>query len=490
MVQNGRHYIENKWIKGSGEKFNSSNPATHEVVWTGHQADSQEVNYALRAAREAFPHWASLTLEERCVYLNRFQTLLTEHKTNLAETISKESGKPLWESLTEVDAMIRKIPISIESFHDRCKSLLQTTGDKTMLTRHRPHGVIAILGPFNLPGHLPNGHIIPALLAGNTVVLKPSEFTPKVAETMIQLWEEAQLPKGVLNMVQGGAIVGELLVTHPETDGLFFTGSYRVGKHLSALYGKHPEKILALEMGGNNPLVVDQISDPTAAAYTIIQSAYLTAGQRCTCARRLIVVQSNSNEKMMSQLIEMITKIKVGPYTDSPEPFMGPVISTATVERLLSHQEWLSNMGGKFMVKMSQPDPDLAFVTPGLMDVSLISGRPDEEMFGPFLQVIWVKNFEEAIVEANRTSYGLSAGLLSDSSIHYQQFNQQIKAGIINWNVQTTNANSNAPFGGTGWSGNHRPSAYYAADYCAFPVASIEAQRLLLPEKFLPGLSL
>lgn len=483
------HFINQKWGQGKGPLFESLNPANQDVVWKGHAGSVTEVQAAVKAARNAFPTWFKTPLKKRIAFLELFREELKNSEDALAEAISQEIGKPLWESKSEVNAMITKVSISIDAYHKRCPEITHQFPSYLSITRHKPHGVIAIFGPFNFPGHLPNGHIIPALLAGNTIVLKPSELAPLVSETIINLWEKCKLPAGVINLVQGGRETGRLLAQHPEIDGLFFTGSWATGRIFAEQFAPHPQKILALEMGGNNPLVFDKVDDINAAAYTTIQSAFLTSGQRCTCARRLIVVEGNQGAAFIAELVRMTQGIKVGPYTSSPEPFMGPVISTHTAKQLLEAQRKLISLGGSPLIEMQQLEPDSALLFPGIIDVSAIQNRPDEEIFGPLLQLIRVPDFNAAIQEANRTVYGLTAGLMSKQESHYRQFYQQIRAGVINWNYPLTGASSAAPFGGIGHSGNHRPSAFYAADYCAYPVASMESPTINLPTHPLPGLS-
>lgn len=466
-------------------KFTSINPATGATIWEGNESSPAEIDQTLGTARKAFESWSLLPIEERIAHLNAFSEELKG--SSLAETISLETGKPLWESKGEVSAMLGKIPISVEAYKERCPDREKPHPTARSITTHRPHGVVAVFGPFNFPGHLPNGHIVPALLAGNTVILKASELTPRTAEEMVALWHASGLPQGVLQLVQGGPAVGKLLAYHPELDGLFFTGSWPIGKEISEHYGSHPGKILALEMGGNNPLIIGNISDAKAAAYQTIQSAYLTAGQRCTCARRLIVV---NNRPFIDEVSALLKGITVGPYTDAPEPFMGPVISNYAAESLLSEQNRLLTHGAQPIHLMDRPHTDLPFLTPGLIDVTHMNERSDGECFGPLLQVIHVPNLSDALIEANNTKYGLSAGIFSDDPEEYALFSRKIRAGVVNWNTPLTGASSAAPFGGVGHSGNHRPSAYYAADYCSYPVASLLNERLSLPEKPIPGLSL
>lgn len=481
-------FIDGRWIEGAGPAILSRDPATDQPVWQGNAAAGPQIEAAMNAARTALEAWADLGIEARIAFLLRFAEQLKSHRSELAEIISREIGKPRWESLTEVDSMTGKVPVSIEAFNERRKPVERPMGGGIAATRFKPHGVVAVFGPFNFPGHLPNGHIVPALLAGNTVVFKPSELTPGVAHKTVELWQAAGLPAGVLNLVQGGRETGALLAAHPGIDGLFFTGSATVGRALSRALADHPDKILALEMGGNNPLIVHETADVDAAAYATIQSAFITAGQRCTCARRLIVPAGQAGDAFIERLRESSERVRVGRYTDEPEPFMGPVISRGAADALLAAQSNLKEKGGRTILEMRRIGTSGAMLSPGMIDVTAIPDRPDTEIFGPLLQIVRVPDFSVAIDEANHTAFGLAAGLLSDDRELYEQFFRKIRAGVVNWNRPTTGASGSLPFGGVGLSGNHRPSGYYATDYCSYPVASMEEAKLSLPGKLTPGI--
>ncbi|KMN21373.1 MAG: succinylglutamate-semialdehyde dehydrogenase [Pseudomonas helleri] len=483
-------YIAGAWQNGQGEIIESLNPVTQQVLWTGHAANAEQVSEAVKAARQAFAAWAKRSFEERLSVLEAFAASLKTHADELARCIGEETGKPLWESATEVTSMINKVAISVQSYRERTGEKSGPLGDATAVLRHKPHGVVAVFGPYNFPGHLPNGHIVPALLAGNSVVFKPSELTPKVAELTVKCWIEAGLPAGVLNLLQGARKTGVALAAHAGIDGLFFTGSSRTGNSLHQQFAGRPDKILALEMGGNNPLVIDQVADLDAAVYTIIQSAFISAGQRCTCARRLLVPQGAWGDRLLERLVEVSKDIEVGEFDQQPAPFMGSVISLSAARDLLAAQTLLIDNGAQVLLRMTQPSTTAALLTPGIIDVTDVSERSDEELFGPLLQVFRYSDFDAAIAEANNTAFGLAAGLLSDSEARYQQFWLESRAGIVNWNKQLTGAASSAPFGGVGASGNHRASAYYAADYCAYPVASLETPTLALPAALTPGVRL
>lgn len=468
------NFINGRWSEGAGDTFTSANPANSETVWEGRAATAADVDAAVDAARAAFVSWSLTNLDERLVIIRRYAELVNENKPELAALISAEAGKVMWDALGEATAMANKIEISLKAYEERTGSREAVNGAIRSKLSHRPHGVMAVFGPYNFPGHLPNGHIVPALIAGNTIVFKPSELTPAVAERMVKFWEEAGLPAGVLNLVQGARDTGAALVASEDIDGLLFTGSANTGLAIARQLLDRPHVIQALEMGGNNPLIVHDVEDLEAAAVMTISSAYISSGQRCTCARRLIVPEGAAGDAFIEALAGAIDGLAVGAGTADPEPFMGPVISAVAADNVLKAQADLEAAGGVVIRRaVKLPDGD-AFLSPGLIDVTAVADRPDEEVFGPLLQVIRVPDFAAAVVEANNTKYGLASGLISDNRGNYDYFFPRSRAGIVNWNQQLTGAASTAPFGGIGWSGNHKPSAYYAADYCAYAVATME----------------
>ncbi|MCM8526684.1 MAG: succinylglutamate-semialdehyde dehydrogenase [Lentisphaeraceae bacterium] len=479
-------FIDGKWSEAAGAEFTSSNPANGEILWTGKESDKNDVSLAVDAAKKAFESWRLLSVEERTVHLERYKSLLESRKEEFALLVSKETGKPRWECLTEIGAMIGKLAISLKAYEERCPERVSPAGDAMSVLRFRPIGVMAVYGPFNLPVHLPNGHILPALIAGNTVVFKPSEQTPSSGEFMVKLFEEAGLPDGVVNLVQGSRETGEALADNDDVNGILFTGSYKVGCILHKKYGGRPEKMLALEMGGNNPLIVHDVKDLKASAYLTILSAFITAGQRCVCARRLIVPEGEQGDKFIKCLVDMSSKLSVGDPASDPEPFIGPVISRLSADLVMKAKAQLIKKGAKELLEMKQ---DGALLSPGILDVSGMK-LEDHEVFGPLLQIIRVKNFDAAVDEANNTQFGLSAGLICDDPHKYAKFIRLSNAGIVNWNRQITGAVSTNPFGGSGFSGNYRPSAYFAADYCAYPVASIEINKVEMPSSILPGVKI
>jgi succinylglutamic semialdehyde dehydrogenase len=444
------------------------------------------IDDAVAAAKSAASPWASTPQPARNERIQAVAAEYKRRKSEIAETICRQTGKPRWEAAAEVDAMVNKAAISIAAQAERCNPTSRLIGDVTASMRYRPIGVLAVLGPFNMPGHLPNGHLMPAVLAGNTVVFKPSELTPQIGQIMADIWRSVGFPPGVFNLVQGGADVGAALVSHADIDGVLFTGSRNVGGAISKLLADHPEKMLALEMGGNNPLIVWDCGDLVAAAHVIVQSAFITSGQRCSCARRLIVPAGPAGDAIVERLIKTMSMIRVGLYADDPEPFMGPVISAKAADAILLAQLDLIHRGGKTLVEVRRDARHAALLKPGLIDMTGAKQR-DEEIFGPLLQLIRVDDFDSAIATANRTQYGLSAGLLSDRPELFEKFRATIRAGVVNFNSPLTGARSDLPFGGIGFSGNHRPGAYFAADYCRDPVASLESPRVVTTK--LPGVN-
>jgi succinylglutamic semialdehyde dehydrogenase len=485
----GRLYLGGAWVEGQGPRFASTDPATGETVWEGASASANDVARAVGFARAAGASWARRPRAQRIEALQRYKAVLQERAPAYAEAISRETGKALWETKAELGSMAGKVDISIRAYDERTGEREAATAFGRAVLRHKPHGVAAVLGPFNFPGHLPNGHIVPALLAGDSVVFKPSEETPLTGQLMVEAFEAAGLPAGVVNLVQGPKETGAALLDQP-IDGLFFTGSASAGAHFRRKFADNPHVILALELGGNNPLLVWDVADPVAAASIVVQSAFVTTGQRCSCARRLIVREGPEGDAVIEAVSALAGRLVVGPWNGADEPYMGPLISARGAQGALAAADKLVALGGR-VVRPFEAAPDLgpAFVRPGIIDMTSVSGAPDEEIFAPVLQVRRVEDdLFKAIGVANDTRYGLSAGLITDNPDHWQNFIANIRAGVVNLNRPTTGAAGDMPFGGLGSSGNHRPSAYYAADYCAYPVASFEAAEVKGVEGEMKGL--
>ncbi|WP_309750452.1 succinylglutamate-semialdehyde dehydrogenase [Novosphingobium sp.] len=455
----------------SAPEIVSYEPATGAEIWRGKHGNVDDV---VDRARRAWPAWAAQPLSNRIELVRRFANEVRKQAEELATLIARETGKPMWEARTEVESVVNKVEISIRAYAERtAQRKLDNALQGTAALRHKPHGVLAVLGPYNFPAHLPNGHIVPALIAGNAIVFKPSEKTPATADLLVRCFHRAGISAAVVQLLIGGPEEGQALVGHEGIDGILFTGSAHTGIAINRRLALRPDKIVALEMGGNNPIVVWDTPKLTDAAVLVVQSAFTSAGQRCTAGRRLIV-KASLYDALISEVKRLADRIIVGAPFDEPAPFMGPVIDNAAADGLTESFLYLLSHGGKAIKHMVRTDDNLPFLSPAIIDVTGIKDRPDVELFGPLLQVIQVTDFDEAIAEANNTRFGLAASLVGGSPQDYNRFWANVRAGVINWNRPTNGASSAAPFGGVGLSGNHRPSAYYAADYCAYPVASTE----------------
>ena len=470
---NKNNYISGEWVTGTGADFNSADPSRDgeaAMIWSGNAAGQDQCRRAFTAAKAAFETWARLPLKARLAPVLRYKDIAAARKDEMARLIAQETGKQLWDASGEAGALSAKVDISLAAYEERTGQSARETAFGSADLQHRPHGVMAVLGPYNFPAHLPNGQILPSLIAGNTVVFKPSELTPAVGALLAEFYAQAGFPDGVFNMIQGGRETGALVLSDPDLDGLLFTGSAKTGAFIHKHFAGRPEIVLALEMGGNNPLVVWNAADVDAAASIIAQSAFLTSGQRCTCARRLIVPSGAKGDAVIAALSAFMRRMTLGAW-DAPAATMGPLISADIAGHVVASAHALEAAGAKALVPAALTAAGPAYVSPGLYDVTGIDAA-DEEIFGPVLTVTRAKSWDAAIAAANATRFGLAAGLISDEAALWEDFRRRIRAGVVNFNRPTTGAASFLPFGGPGASGNHNPGAYYAADFCAWPMAS------------------
>ncbi len=458
----------------SDSEIISYEPATGAELWRGRIGDVDE---AVSRARRAWPAWAAQPLTTRMELVRRFANELRKEHEKLATTIARETGKPLWEASAEVETVINLVEISIRAYAERtAQRKFDNALQGMMALRHKPHGVMAVIGPFCAPAELPAYHIIPALIAGNTVVFKASEKAPASGEMLIRCFTQAGIAANVVQFLAGGPAEGQDLAVHDGIDGVLFTGSAHTGITINRKLAARPDKIVALEMGGSNPMVVWDTPKVTDAAALIVQSAFAGTGQRCTAARRLIV-KSSIYDTIVGEVKALADRIIFGQPFDEPAPFMGPVIDNPTADGLTESFLYLLSNGGKAIKHLVRPDDTLPFLTPAIIDTTGVKDRPDVELFGPILQVIRAEDFDHAIAEANSTRFGLAASLVGGSPQDYNRFWAHVRAGVVNWNRATIGTSAAAPIGGIGLSGNHRPSGYYAADYCAYPVSSAELEQ-------------
>jgi len=453
------------------EIIQSVDPATGEIVW---QAPVSDVDAQIALVESCWADWASRPSSYRAETMRRFANGVRAHEEALATLISRETGRPLWHARQEVGSVPERVEKAIQAYSERTgqRQAEGALGARTAV-RHKPHGVLGVITPHVLPARIAVDHIIPALLAGNGVVFKPSEKTPATGEMLVRLMREAGISEGLVQCVVGGGAEGEALAADPRVSGILFTGSTQTGLAISRACADQPGKLLALEMSGNNPIVVWDTADIASAAALIVQSAFDMSGQHCLSARRLIV-RDTLHEVLLAQVKDLAERLVVGPPTAETVPFMGPVIDMEAADGLTDSFLFLMSNGGRPIRHMQRPFQGLPFVSPAIIDVTEMDQRPDIELFGPLLQVVRVGSFEDAIAEANRTRHGLGATLIGGTPEHYDRFWANSRAGIINWNRPSFMLAPNAPLGGTGLSGNHRPGGHYTADHCAYPVASSE----------------
>lgn len=469
-----RNLISDTWTEPqSSASISIVSPVDGSVLASGNASSTDQAREAVDAAQHAFSTWRYSTLDERTELIRRFAHLVQEHKEELASLIVAEIGKTHADATSEVAAIVGKAETSITAQDTRTPSTSTEVAAGTLGVSYRPLGPTVVLGPFNFPGHLPNGHITPALLAGNSIVFKPSEQGSIVGQRLVEIWQEAGVPPGVINLVHGGVDVGEALIDHANTASVLFTGGVRAGKAIHQRLAGRPEVMLALELGGNNPIIAWNVDDAKAAAATIVRSAFLSSGQRCTCARRLIVEEGPSGDRIVDAVLDITERLRVGSPHQEPPPFMGPLVSERAADNVIAAQKELTSLGAQVLTPAATADLGPAYLRPGVLDVTNVSERPDDEIFGPLLQVVRVKSLADAINEANNTAFGLASGVLTDDDDVWDHAHPRLHAGIVNRNVATVGASGTAPFGGVGLSGNHRPAGFHAADYVAHPVAHI-----------------
>jgi len=455
-----------------------------------------EVDHAVQSARDAFRKWRSTPQSERNELLYRYQTALKKREAVLAETISRETGKPHWEAKTEVVVMLNKIDITIKESLPLIRDLeIPGVMPETLGTaRHRPLGALVVIGPFNFPGHLPNGHIVPALATGNTIIFKPSEKTPMTGQLMAEAAHEAGFPPGVFNLVQGERELSRRLSIHEGVAGVLFTGSYEVGTRIKQDTLQQHWKMLALEMGGKNPAIVWDDIDVDTVTYDLLAGAFLSAGQRCTSTSR-VLIHSAVADQFVEKLHKAAKAFKIGhPFEN---PFMGPLIDAQSVDRFQKFQPIAAREGFEIVMRGKNLDlpyggyyvtPSIAFMKGGTLEQAKKSVFQQTELFAPMLAIQTVDSVEQAITLANATQYGLAAAVYTRSRKIFEECYRDLEFGIVNWNRSTVGSSSRLPFGGLKKSGNHRPTALSAVQYCSYPVATHEVEEPKMPQTLYPGL--
>jgi succinylglutamic semialdehyde dehydrogenase len=472
-----------------GEDIVSRDPARPRTeVWSA-RAPRAHVESAVEAARRSLARWRGAGSAGRAFVLEAWRDAVAERTDDLARLITLETGKTLSESRLEAKSVAEKVTITLDPMvASRIAGWeFAVSPSRRGVCEFAPLGVVAVVGPFNFPAHLPNGHIVPALLAGNSIVFKPSEKAPAVGQWMGELAEAAGVPAGVFNVVHGGAATAAALVSHPGIDGILFTGSWPVGRRILEANLDRPGRMIALEMGGSNPAIVLDDCHMTQSVVECVRGAFATAGQRCTCTRR-IIVQRGVAAEFIALLCRGAANLVIGPGDSQDAVFMGPLITESARAAALDFQSRLVGIGGELLLEAKPLDGEGWFLSPGVVQVDRFDGSMDEEVFGPIVQVAVVDSIDDAVEQANATEFGLVASVFTASRERFHAIAPRIRAGCVNWNVPTAGASSRLPFGGLGRSGNLRPAGALAIDACAAPVAHLleSSGEVTLPEGMRP----
>ncbi|OWV99522.1 aldehyde dehydrogenase family protein [Rhizobium sp. R693] len=462
-----KNLIAGEWVGLDATK--NINPSdTNEVVGLYADGTTEDTKNAIAAAKAAFPAWSRSGIWERHVILKKAGDEIMARKDELGALLAREEGKTLPEAIGET---IRASQI----FEFFAGEALRLAGEVIPSVRPNigveitrdPLGVIGIITPWNFPIAIPAWKIAPALCYGNTVVFKPAELVPGCSWAIVDILHRAGLPKGVLNLVMGkGSVVGQAMLDSPDVTGITFTGSTGTGRRVAAASIEHNRKF-QLEMGGKNPMVVLDDADLTVAVEAAANSGFFSTGQRCTASSRLIVTEG-IHDKFVAALTEKLQALVVD-NAMKPGTHIGPVVD----ERQLKTDTDYIEIGRKEGAKLAFGGELITRETPGFyLQPTLFTEATNqmrisrEEIFGPVVSVIRVKDYEEALATANDTPFGLSAGIATTSLKHATHFKRNSEAGMVMVNLPTAGVDFHVPFGGRkGSSYGPREQGKYAAEF-------------------------
>jgi alpha-ketoglutaric semialdehyde dehydrogenase len=464
------HYIGGKWTDPQGgQTFQTSNPATGEQVATYARGTAADVDAAVRAAAKAFKSWRLVPAPRRGEILYRVGSLLAEKKEQLAREMTEEMGKVLLEARGDVqEGVDMAFYMGGEGRRMFGQQVPAELPNKWAMAVRKPLGVCGMITPWNFPMAIPTWKIMPALVAGNTVVFKPASLTPLLAVRLVEIFEEAGLPEGVLNLVTGtGAEVGDAILAHRDVALVSFTGSTETGDHV-AMEAARTRKRVSLELGGKNAIIVMEDADLDLALDGIVWSAFGTSGQRCTAASR-VIVHRDVERRLTDLLAARVGKLRLGNGLHEGVD-VGPVISRSQLERINGYMA-IGQGEGVELVLGGKIVSDGAFANGHFHEPTIFGGAKaqsrvaQEEIFGPVTTLIPVDSFEEAIEVANGVQYGLSAAIYTADVNRAFRAMQDIYTGILYVNAGTIGAEIQLPFGGTKATGNgHREAGQAALD--------------------------
>lgn len=451
-----KNYIGGKWLGArSGATFESINPATEELVAVVAHSDAGDVNAAVAAAKDAYQKWRLTPAPKRGEILFKVAQLLTERKEEISRLATQEMGKILDETRGDVQEAIDMAYY----MGGEGRRLLGYTAPVEMpnkfgMALRDSVGIVGVITPWNFPVAVPSWKILPALIAGNTIVFKPGEDTPATAAAFVKVFEDAGLPAGVLNLVHGAGEVGGALVEHPDVRVISFTGSTTTGLRVYTRAASMGKKV-TLEMGGKNAIIVMDDANFDLAVQAITWSAYGTTGQRCTACSRLIV-QSGIKDRLVEALIEKARAIRVGDGLD-PQTQMGPLVNQKALDKVASYMPIARSEGVTIAVggeRSSDHEKGFFFQPTLLTGVRHGMRVEQEEIFGPVLSVVEVKDLDEAVQVNNDTLYGLSSSIFTENVNAAFRAIRDLTTGIVYINHGTTGAEIQFPFGGTRGTGN------------------------------------
>ena len=473
--------VTEKDVANSAESIEKYCPAD-----LSHKLWSACINYdnndkVIESAVAGFESWRKLSLQDRINYLLKFKDVAARRKNDIAMAIALETGKPLWESLTEASAITAKVQVTVT---DSMHRIAQETINQVLpnIDGHvikKPLGPCLVIGPFNFPCHLANGQILAALLTGNSIIFKPSEKTMYSSQLLIECFHEAGFPKGVINFINGTITTTQHILKHPAIKGIYFTGSLMVGKKILESVGTDISKLVALELGGKNSTILHDDTCIDHALPELLRSCFLSTGQRCT-STSVILVHKKIEQEFIQRFKEISERIIIDhPTKFQVDPFMGPLIDEAAAKKYLESCQMGIDNGAEYILGPTDINLDFQghYVAPTihyLQQAKKENPFTQEEIFGPNCTFIPYENLEDAIEIANISDYGLAASIFTQQRDVYELCLRDIDAGIINLNRSTVGASSRLPFGGVKNSGNHHPAAVAMVDHTVSTVASLE----------------
>lgn len=468
-------------VIGAQEKLKKHSPADlDQLLWEA-PVFYDHIESVIHSAQKGFEIWRKTSFEERINYLKKYQEAVKKKKDDIAMALALEVGKPLWEAKTEAAALESKVTVTITDSFERIK---QKTIKEVMpkIDGHvisKPLGPSFIIGPFNFPCHLANGQILSALLAGNSIIFKPSEKTIYSAQLMMECFHEAGFPEGVINFINGTGYTASKITGDKRIRGVFFTGSKAVGQRILENTYKDISKLVALELGGKNSTIIHHDVNITHALPELLRAAFLTTGQRCT-STSMILVHKKVEQEFIDQFKKLTERIRVGhPTKSTPEAFMGPLIDEHAQKLYFDFCKAGVDEGAEeiFSPKILDVGHRGYYVSPSIhyaKKPNLQGKFIQEEIFGPNCFFVPYEDINEAIAIANCTEYGLAASVFTRDPKIYELCLRDVNSGLINLNRSTVGATARLPFGGTKNSGNHHPAAVSMIDSCVNTVASLE----------------